>query len=171
MDRPLPPLTVILFLCALVLQSCAAPGTRLSTSGIAERPAEVSYHLLLHGCNYGNDPNTIAFLWPSDQPYSFEPHSPAFLYRTHENLPWAEAMTKARDFIDCSPHFENARLRAIVGPQGQAIGYELRPLYTQPSPFRRADILQVSYYQLADGVIRVYITPLPEIDDDEPSDP
>ncbi len=159
----------ILLLLLLTLAACA-PESRLTTAVVDLPPEGGSYSLILHGCNYGNDPYTIAFLWPEDQPYTFKPHSPAFQYRTREGLPAGEAMDLARDFVNCSPHFRNARLSAIYDRQNGLIGYELRPLYVQPSPFLRRDILRVYYRHLEDHKIRINIITLQDTNHDDMDD-
>lgn len=155
-----------LILTAVLLHACA-PSTRLSTVKVEHPPTEGAYHLLLHGCNYTNDPNTIAFFWPATQDYTFKPYSPAFQYRLIENLLLPEALSQARDFVICSPHFDGTRLSAVKDRQDGVLGYELRPLYFQPSPLLRRDLLHVSYRFMDAQTIRVNITPLSDLDDDD----
>lgn len=163
-------LSLLLILLLILLAGACAPGPRLTTAVTKQPPAEGTYTLLLHGCNYGNDPATIAFFWPQDQAYQLIPYSPAFQFRRESGLTADRALAAAEEFINCSPHFSHPRLSAIRDQQQRLIGYELRPLYQLPSPFPRQDMLNVSYYELADQQIRVYITPLPLLEIEDPED-
>ncbi|ADH84942.1 hypothetical protein [Desulfurivibrio alkaliphilus] len=156
---------LLLALTAVGNQSCAT-ATGLSTIQVDQPPAAGTYHLLLHGCNYTNDPHTIAFFWPTEQPYTFKPYSPAFQFRLLEGLPMADALAQAHDFVNCSPHFDTARLRAVTKQPDGIIGYELRPLYVQPSPLLRRDVLQVYYRLLGAQEVRINIIPFTPLDDD-----
>lgn len=154
-------LTLPLLLATLILSSCAG-GLSLKTRDAATIK-EGSYTLILHGCNYGNDPETIAFLGREESPYPLQPYSPEFQYRVTTGLSADEALAQAREFIVCSAHYSHARLREIVDPTGTISGYELRPLY-QLGVFRQPDLLAVSY-RLENERIMIYLTPHPLEDD------
>ncbi|MFU8819758.1 MAG: hypothetical protein ACNA74_08575 [Desulfurivibrio sp.] len=151
-----------MLITALLLTSCA-PGPRLESRPATTVVPDTSYTLILHGCNFGNDLATIAFLRREDQPYLFQPHSPEFQYRIQENLAADEALARARTFVDCSPHFSHARLRSLSGPDGDVIGYEMRPIYLAHS-FRWPDMLNV-FYHFKGGKVLIYVNPIPHEDD------
>ncbi|MFH7319762.1 hypothetical protein ACHHRT_04015 [Desulfurivibrio sp. D14AmB] len=145
-----------MLLTALLLAACA-PGPRVELRPASEVMSDTTYTLILHGCNFGNDPATVAFLRREDQPYTLTPYSPEFQYRLHSGLKADKALAQARDFVNCSPHFSHSSLRGILGPAGELIGYELRPSY-QPLFFRWRDLLDISYSLRAERVV-IYITP------------
>lgn len=91
---------------ALLLTSCA-PGPRLESRPATTVAPDTSYTLILHGCNFGNDLATIAFLRREDQPYLFQPHSPEFQYRIQENLP---------DMLDVFHHIKGGKVLIYVNP-------------------------------------------------------
>ncbi|MDZ7641780.1 MAG: hypothetical protein U5J62_07150 [Desulfurivibrio sp.] len=167
MPKTAPALLLLLLPALLLLPgACATGGQRPATSRpAAELDAETTYTLILHGCSYGNDPETIAFFDPEDHPHRLRPYSPEFQYRIIPGLTAAQAMARAGEFIICSAHYNHARLRAIIGPDGTISGYELRPLYNMDFS-GQPDLLTVSY-RLKEQEMMIYLTPR-RLDDDSP---
>ena len=145
-----------MLLAALLLAACA-PGPRVELRPTSQVMPDTTYTLILHGCNFGNDPATVAFLRREDQPYTLTPYSPEFQYRLHFGLAADDALAQAREFVNCSPHFSHSSLRGIFAPDGNLIGYELRPFY-QPLFSRWQDLLDISYSFREEQVV-IYITP------------
>lgn len=167
MNMLTPATSVLSLLLSLTLISCA-PGLRLETTRAEDSALIGTYTLILHGCSYGNDTSTIAFLQPENQPYTFAPASPAFQFRVEEGVPAATALAKAQEFINCSAHYQRPQLRAILGLQGEVIGYELRPIY-RLSGFGVPDVLNVSYYVEGQQVL-IYVTPMNRENDGDDRD-
>ena len=161
MDKRVLLLAMPLLLSALLLGSCAG-GQALKTRDAATI-MEGDYTLILHGCNYGNDPETVAFLSREASPYPLQPYSPPFQYRVHSGLSARTALAQAREFIVCSAHYSHARLQAISDPAGAISGYELRPLY-HLGFFRHSDLLDISY-RLENERVMIYLTPIALEDD------
>lgn len=153
---PLPLQALLLFLSIMLLDACT-PGVRLRTIPADQPPRGENYSLLLHGCSFGNDPSTVAFILPREQADKFEVYSPEFQYRFKSGLSAAQALSEGEYFINCSPHFSHSRLLAILDRENHLLGYELRPLYQQSPVFRQEDILDVLYFDLGEGRIRIYV--------------
>jgi hypothetical protein len=121
---------IILPLVVLFLVTCTV-GVRLNYQGA--QPSEVTgtYTVILYGCNYFNDPETIAFLAKagSGAPYIFEPYAPDFKYRVEKGVDAKKALADAMKFVNCNTAFRKAQLSRILAHDGDTIGYEVRPLY------------------------------------------
>ena len=115
------------------------------------------YTLILYGGNYGNDIKTVAILAKEGTPYTFDIFAPAFDYRVIKNVPAKEALAKAEKFVSFHPDFWKIQISEILDRQGNAIGYEVRPLY-YPTAFGYADVIR-TYYQMTGDKVVVYIKP------------
>jgi hypothetical protein len=130
--------------------SCT-PGIRLNTQGAQNSEVTGTYTVIYYGCNFLNDLETIAFLDREDGKYPFEPYAPDFEYRVKKGLSAKEAMETAMKFVSCNASFNRAQVSEILGPNGEMIGYEVRPLY-QPFTYGAGDFLLVNY-SLKDGKV------------------
>ncbi len=140
----------------LVLTACM-PGVRLGTAG--GRPAELmkgTYALYQYGCRYRDDVENAVILAPEGGRYSFDIYGPAFDYKVRTGVPGADALAKADEFLKCSFYYKTSQLRSILDPAGNAIGYELRPLYS-PLDFRRDDVLTITYSLKDNNRVVVFI--------------
>jgi len=138
--------------------SCT-PGIRLNTQGAQDSEVTGNYTVIYYGCNFFNDLETIAFLDKEDGKYPFEPYAPDFEYRVKKGLSAKEAMETAMKFVTCNTSFSRAQVSGILGPNGETIGYEVRPLY-QPFTYGAGDVLYVNY-SLRDGKVVINVR-LPE---------
>ncbi len=148
----------IVFLIAAFCTSCA-PGIRLSTTGTPGPEIKGDYRVIFFGCNYLNDLDTIAFLDKEDDPYTFEPYAPDFKYRIKKGVGAKDAFEKANKFVQCNSSFSQSQMSTIKAPNGDIIGYEIRPLY-QPFTYGVADALNTYYWLKGDKVvIRIMLNP------------
>lgn len=141
---------------ALVLTACT-PGVRLGTG--SGRPAELmkgTYTLYQYGCHYRDDVENAVILAPEGGRYSFDIYGPAFDYKVRTGVPGADALAKADEFLKCSFYYKTAQLRSVLDPAGNAIGYELRPLYS-PLDFGRDDVLTITYSLKDNNRVVVFI--------------
>lgn len=138
----------------LVLASCT-PGTRLSTQSAQETGVPGTYDVILYGCNYLNDPESVVILDRVGDQYEFEPYAPDFNYRVRKGLTADEAFAAAEKFLDCSTGFRGTRMERIVTPGNDTIGYEIRPLY-HSFVYGLDNILLVNYW-LRDGKVVIII--------------
>ncbi len=125
------------------MSSCAG-GQYLKTS--AAIPSEVAgnYTLILYGCNYSSDIENAAILVREDTSYSFDVYAPEFDYRVKKHIPAKEALKEAEDFVRCHYAFWRARISSILSPEGDDLGYEVRPLYSTLE-FGYPDVLDIDY--------------------------
>lgn len=152
---------LLLTLAALFLSGCAH-GLSLTTVGTG--PAEISgrYTLFLHGGRYAADLQNVAVLDREGDPYTFSIYAPKFDYRVEEGLDAREAVRRAEAFVRRHYAAVRSEWRKIVGPAGEAIGFELRPLYSATET-GYPDILDITY-SLRDREVSVRIAYKPEIE-------
>lgn len=153
-------MTTIL-LASLSLMSCAH-GTRLATQDAKETEVSDTYTVIFHGCNYLNDLETIVFLDREGDSYTFEPYSPDFNYRVIKGLGAAVALEGAKQFAGCNTSFRTTQLSRVIGPAGEVIGYEVRPIY-YPYNYGLDDVLNVNY-MLRDKKVVIMIRVDPSIE-------
>jgi len=133
------------FLFSFLLVSCGA-GIYLRTEIVP--PDEITgstYTLILYGARYSNDIENVALLVGEGGPYRFEVYAPDFDYRVTKNVPYSDALEEAEKLVRHHYAFMQSQLSRIVGPSGDTIGYELRPLY-RPVEFGSADVLDINYF-------------------------
>lgn len=127
-------------------------------------PASVTgtFTLILHGGGYYNDLKTVAFLDLEGDAFVFEPYAPAFDYRVEKGVPAREALHKAENFVSGQSSFLRPMLIKILDRRGNAVGYELRPLYF-PLTYGYSDILDIAYWE-KDGKIKIIIRNIPSVE-------
>ena len=145
----------------LAFSSCAG-GTYLKTESVAPGDVAGNFTLLLHGHRYSNDAKNVAILCEEGGNYSFDLFAPEFDYSTEKHVPAKIALEKAEKFVSFHYAFERSRLSRIIGPEGNAIGYELRPLYSVLE-FGYPDALDIRYV-LKDSTVVVRIGFRPEVE-------
>lgn len=151
----------ILFIITLLLlssgiSSCVITmGNHLKTLEV--KPSEVAgtYSLLLYGCRYFDDIETVAILDKEGDPFAIELYTPDFRYTVKTGLSAAEALKEAEQFVKCSPHYQQSQFSKITDRAGNIIGYEMRPLYS-PLRFGMYDVLDIQYFSKGSKII-VYI--------------
>ena len=99
---------------------------------------------------------TAAFLDLEGDAYELQPFGPPFNYSLVKGLTRAEAVRQAQEFIASHVVANKIELRAIIGPAGTPVGYELRPLYL-PVTYGENDVLDISYIPRQDGRIIIYV--------------
>jgi hypothetical protein len=137
-------------------------GNRLQIKAAAESDLTGNFDLILYGCNYHDQFDTLAILVKEDGPYGFEPFAPDFNYRIIKGLPAEDAMDQAQKFVNCNTAFHTSRLSMLVSPTGDTLGFEVRPLYL-PFVFGVEDALDTAYW-IKDGKVLVKIRLLPSIE-------
>lgn len=117
-------------------------------------PAQIAgtYTLLLYGGRYFDDLENVAILDKEGDRYSFEMYAPEYDYSVKKQVPAGEALAEAEKHVGSHSSFFRLKLRAILDPEGNIIGYELRPLYHLPE-FGEHDILYIDYSVKDDTVI------------------
>lgn len=140
------------FLLASSFCVSCAPGIRLHSEGAGDFEVTGNYRVILNGCNFLNDLETIAFLDKEGDQYTFEPYIPDFNYREKKEVAAADALAVAKKFVGCNTSFKGVRLSSIVTPNGDILGYEVRPLYL-PFTYGVDDVLYTSYIMHGDKVV------------------
>jgi hypothetical protein len=149
------------FVILLTVSFCVSctPGIRLNTHGAQDSEVAKTYTVILYGCNFFNDLETIAFLDREDDQYTFEPYAPDFKYRVKKGVAATEALTGAENFASCNGSFKRAQLKSIIAPNGDILGYEVRPLYYSFA-YGAEDILYTDYRVKGDTVvIKIWLNP------------
>ena len=140
--------------------SCA-PGIRLTTKA-QDSEAKGNYTVIYYGCNFNNDLETIAFLGREGGEYNFEPYAPDYKYRVKKGLSAEEAIATAIKFVNCNTSFSRVKVSSIIAPDGNTIGYEVRPLY-MPFTYGVDDALYVNYW-LKNNKVVINVRLVPSIE-------
>jgi hypothetical protein len=117
---------------------------RLNTQGAQDAEVSGNYTAIYYGCNFLNDLETIAILEKEGGRYHFEPYAPDFKYRVKKGLSSEEAIETAKKSVNCNALFKRTQVNRILGPDGETLGYEVRPLYL-PYRYGSDDVLDVDY--------------------------
>jgi len=153
--------------CSLFLSGCVH-GLHLRTSAAEKADFPGTYSLILYGGNYSGDIQTVAILDKEGDRFAFEPYAPPFNYKVITGQTADHAIPRAEQFIRSNPSYQGEILRNILDPQGNIIGYELRPLYL-PFVYGISDVLDIDYWMKDDKVI-VSIRPKPFLEQQDGSD-
>jgi hypothetical protein len=154
-------LPFLLFTASVACFSCAI-GTRLNTGWARGADVTGAYTLILYGCNFFDDFETVAILDKEGDQYTFEPFAPTFKYRVERDVSSKKALEKAEKFVHCHTAVQRSQLSRIVDVLGNTIGYEVRPLYA-PFAFGFEDVLDIGYW-LKDSRVIVRIRPILSIE-------
>jgi hypothetical protein len=144
-------LFILSLLCALSFISCT-PGIRLNTQGAQDSQVSGTYTVIFYGCNFLDDLETIAFLDKEGDQYTFEPFAPAFRYSVQKGVDAKDAIAEAGRFVSCNTSFSRAQLSRVIGPDGDTLGYALKPLYHSFS-YGVEDVLYTDYRIRGDKVV------------------
>ena len=151
--------TAFVFLLTVFFCVSCTPGIRLNTQSAQDSEVTGTYNVIFYGCNYFNDLETIAFLDREGDPYTFEPYAPDFKYRVKKRVAATEALAEAKNFLSCNGSFKRAQLSSIVAPNGDILGYEVRPLYYSFA-YGGEDILYTDYRLKGNKVvIKIWLNP------------
>jgi hypothetical protein len=142
---------IVFYMAASFCVSCK-PGIRLNTTGVQESGIRGNFRVILFGCNYLNDLETVVFLYKEGDPYTLEPYAPDFKYRIDKQVVVKDAFEKAKQFLNCNASFTHYRMSRITAPDGDTIGYEIRPLY-EPLTYGAEDVLYTDYRLNGDKVV------------------
>lgn len=132
---------------------------------IEASPAEITgtFSLILYGGRFSDDVETIAILDLEGDGYTLEPFAPDFDFRIKKGLSAKEAFEQAQKFVSFHHAFWRSQLGRITDDKGNAIGYEIRPLYL-PFYFGVSDIFEIYYWLKENGRIKVTIKLIPFVE-------
>jgi hypothetical protein len=161
-------LTIVLcFLSFMSLhlgESDACAGAKPLKTETAD-PVEIkgTFAVIFYGGAYADDLETVAILDNEGDQYTFEPFAPDFDYVTKKGLSAGEALAAAGKFIRFHPSFWRTQLIKIIDPEGNIIGFELKPLYF-PFVYGTSDVLDIYYWLKKEGKIKVTIKLKPSLE-------
>lgn len=121
-----------------------------------------SFTLILYGGRFVDDLETVAILDIEGDEYQFEPYAPDFDYKVKKGIKPKEALAEAEKFVSFHNAFWRSQLSKILDNKGNAIGYELRPLYLN-FIYGGSDLLDIYYWPKEGGRIKVTIKLIPQI--------
>lgn len=122
-----------------------------------------SFRLILFGGTYLHDFEAVAVLDLEGDGYRIVPHAPAHRYSVTEGLDARTALAKARHFALDQIKSSGVLLKRVLGREGAAIAYEVRPLY-HAFAFGPRDIMDVSYFLLEGGEVRMVVRLTEEVE-------
>lgn len=150
--------------CLLFAVTACATGSGLRVVSTALPPEDGRrYRLFLYGGIDFNDFESVAILDREDDRFLFVSHSGAIRVNLREGLTITEAQAEARHFLGRSNYFSDTEPKAILGPNGQVIGYEIRARYS-PTAGRLGDDLDTTYLFGPDDTVTFYVYYPPEVD-------
>jgi len=149
-------------LSALLFCFSCTPGIRLQTKEVRDTEATGTYTTIFFGCTFNDDLESVAFLDRDGDRYTMAPYAPDFRYRVIKGMDAKEAFSKAEGFLHCSTSFQGLRLREIIAPGGERVGYEIRPVY-YAFVYGAGDLISVDYWLKGDTVVvQISLTPWAE---------
>jgi len=121
-------------------------------------PSEIAgtFTVILFGGAHHDDLETVAFLDIECDQFTIELFAPDFDYVIKKSLSPQEALRTTEKFVSFHPSFWKTQLTKIIGPKGDIIGFELRPLY-MPFVYGTSDVLDIHYWPKKEGKVRVTI--------------
>ena len=123
-----------------------------------------NFSVILYRGSYADDLETVALLDSEGDQFTFEPFAPDFDYVIKKGLSAEEALKAAEKFVTFhQPSFWRTQLIKIINPEGNIIGFELKPLYF-PFAYGRIDVLDIYYWLEKGGKIKVTIKLKPSIE-------
>ena len=152
---------IVLWIAVCFCVSCT-PGIRLNTQGAQDSEVTGTYTMILFGCNFYDDLETIAFLDKESDQYIFEPYAPDFKFRIRKEVEAKEALAEVTDFLHCNSAFQNSQLSKIIAPSGEIVGYEVRPLYNS-LVYGSGEVL-LRDYRIKDNKVVIWIKLAPWVE-------
>jgi hypothetical protein len=137
---------LILGIAALIILSLFffASDKHLKTETALPSEMQGTFTLMLYGCRSADDIENMVLFDKEGDAFTFEIYSPEFSYTVKTNVPAGDALAEAEKFVRCNINCEGSQLRKILGPGGNSIGFELKPLYS-PVLFGIRDVLDIGY--------------------------
>jgi len=156
---------IILALITILISSCAGPQYLKSVNAV---PQEISgtCDLFLYGHRYSDDFKNIAFLIPAGGKYAFRLYAPEFYYAVRKGLSAGAAIEEAERFVKFHYSFQRSQWSKILDPEGNAVVFELRPIYSSPA-FAYSDVFDV-HYIIQGGKVVASVGLKPEIEERPP---
>jgi len=150
-------LRVLLCCFALPLLASCAANTLVTSHRVPGAKLEpVTYTVILYRNLAVDYLATVALLDREDDAYTILPRDADFTYSLVKNLSAGEALQAAENFFHTQPSYSRTEVRAITGPDGKLLGYEVRPLY-QLFVYGTDDVLDISYSLQTDHEIKAWI--------------
>ena len=136
---------LIIVVAALIILSLFffASDNHLKTETALPSEMQGTFTLMLYGCRSADDIENMVLFDREGDAFTFEIHAPGS-YTVKTNVSAGDALAEAEKFVRCNITCEGSQLRKILGPGGNSIGFELKPLYS-PVLFGIRDVLDVSY--------------------------
>ena len=122
-----------------------------------------TFTVIFYGGAYADDLETVAILDNEGDQYTFEPFAPDFDYVIKKGLSAGEALKATEKFVTFHPSFWRTQLIKIIDPEGNIIGFELKPLYV-PFIYGTSDVLDIYYWLNKGGKIKVTIRLNPSLE-------
>ena len=122
-----------------------------------------TFTVIFYGGAYADDLETVAILDNEGDQYTFEPFAPDFDYVIKKGLSAGEALKATEKFVTFHPSFWRTQLIKIIDPEGNIIGFELKPLYV-PFIYGTSDVLDIYYWLKKGGKIKVTIRLNPSLE-------
>ena len=136
----------------------------LKTEAASSSEMTGTYRLILYGHRFANNVETIAIFDRDGDGYALEPFAPDFDFKIKKDVPAADALKEAQEFVSFHRDFWRSQLSKIIDGKGNIIGFELRPLY-YPFVYGVSDILDVYYWPKENGRVKVTIKLIPSVEE------
>jgi hypothetical protein len=151
--------SAVLAVILVLVVSCTAGRSVLSTHRVQEPDkgmAAGTYTLLLYSAQDTNYLGTVAVLDSEGDDYEIKPFGARFNYAVVSGVHTEQALETAKNFVKLHVLAAQIGQRAIQGPGGEIIGYELRPLH-YPFVYGTDDLIDVSYILQAPGKVVFFV--------------
>ena len=164
-----------IFFLAMVLCSLSFFGLHLGANNVhalakplKTEPANAAeikgtFTVIFYGGAYADDLETVALLDNEGDQFTFDPFAPDFDYVIKKGLSAEEALKAAKKFVTFHPSFWRTELIKVLDPEGNSIGFELKPLYF-PFVYGISDVLDIYYWPKKGGKIKVTIKLKPSLE-------
>jgi hypothetical protein len=146
----------------MFLASCTA-GNYLRTEESGSIEMKKTYRLILYGSRFSDDRETIAILDKEGDAYEFIIYASADDYRIKKKVPGKKALEEAEHFVRFHHSFRRSLVSRILGPDGNTIGYEVKPLY-HILDVGYSDVIDV-HYRIEGKTVITKIRLIPEAED------
>ena len=135
----------------------------LKTNSADSAEVKGTFTVILYGGAHADDLETVALLDNEGDQFTLEPFAPDFDYVIRKGLSAEEALKAAEKFVTFHSSFWRTQLIKIINPEGNTVGFELKPLYL-PFIYGTSDVLDIYYWPKKGGKIKVTIKLKPSIE-------
>jgi hypothetical protein len=147
---------ILLSLLSLILTSCAGGKNLRTTPSTAESISGI-FDVTFYSNQDYDGLKQIVILDLVDDAYEIVLYEPKYYMQTVKHAKGDDAEKSAVEFLKDHPNYINYKINKILDKEGNAIGFEIRPLYA-PATYGITDVMQ-NYYTLEDdGKVRATIT-------------